>query len=420
MPGGEFNVVFKGLSKDTDPEAIKKKLASIYKGDVSKVEVFFKGRAVVVKKGVDRETAQKFCDLFTKAGTVCRVVRQGQMPAGGSAGRSQAAPKAAPKTAPKAVQTAAPKAAPKKRFQNPMTCPNCGHKQEKSDSCLKCGVVVEKFLKKNAPPEEPAKMEKKPPIGQPEEDIPSVFPGRAAILQEEDDREPISFWEHYPRAFAYPFKGKGAFVLLAGTIFYTFVHYLLFIPFVGGMLSLFTSCYLLAYFFKVMTSSADGEEAAPDWPDFSNAFGDIIAPVLKTILVGLVSFTPALLILIIRPAADWQTNLLIIGGMVILGALYYPMALLAFVMSGRIAGLTPIIVIPAIVKMPLTYLVVLMTYGFLIVVGALGRGFVNLPVPIVGTIISVAIGMYYSMVQMRLLGLMYAANADRLNWFGEY
>ncbi|MFH1139677.1 MAG: hypothetical protein V1816_26675 [Pseudomonadota bacterium] len=420
MAAGEFNVVFKGLVKDRDPGEIRKKLAAIYKGDASRVDVFFQGKPVLVKKGVDQETALNFQRLFSSAGTVCQVIQPAREPVSGASGKTPAiTPSKAPTKTP--AKTPAKNTAPPTKPSVPMICPNCGFEQEKAAACVRCGVIVEKILRKTAPGKEQAAAVA--PVGETHADeTPDAPPplGRAALLHEEDERPPLNFWEHFPRSFLYPFTGNGLYILLGGAIFFTIIHYLLYIIFIGWMIGLATSCYLLAYFFKVMTSSAEGEDKPPDWPDFSNLFQDIISPVVKMLLTVFVSFLPAILVLIIRPAPDLETNLLLAGGLAVLGAVYYPMALLAFVMSGRLAGLTPIVVIPAILKMPLIYLVGIMTYGFLIPVAALAQGYLAIPIPILGAVLYSALGMYFNMVQMRVLGLMYAANAERLNWFGEY
>ncbi len=81
MAESRYNLVCEGeVEPGHDVAAVKKKLAAMLKLDAKKVERFFTGEPVVVKKGVDEGTAAKFQQAFGRAGAVCRVE-----PAGGEA-----------------------------------------------------------------------------------------------------------------------------------------------------------------------------------------------------------------------------------------------------------------------------------------------------------------------------------------------
>ncbi|ACL02082.1 PBS lyase HEAT domain protein repeat-containing protein [Desulfatibacillum aliphaticivorans] len=64
-----YNVLYKGeLIEGKTPDEVKQGIAKLYKVDVSKVEGFFSGKPRVVKKGVNRETAEKMVAAFQRAG----------------------------------------------------------------------------------------------------------------------------------------------------------------------------------------------------------------------------------------------------------------------------------------------------------------------------------------------------------------
>jgi Fe2+ transport system protein B len=78
-----YCVVFKGEIVDGESiDNVKKKLASMFKTDVSSIEKFFTGKAHTVKKDVNLETGEKIKAAFSKAGALCHLKKtEAQKPA---------------------------------------------------------------------------------------------------------------------------------------------------------------------------------------------------------------------------------------------------------------------------------------------------------------------------------------------------
>src|ERR1043166_3654465 len=91
-------------------------------------------------------------------------------------------------------------------------------------------------------------------------------------------------------------------------------------------------------------------------------------------------------------------------------------------MVDSLNGLNPVIVIPAIVKLPLQYLAILILIGGLILI----RGILNLlcgGLPFLWRLACYVplefLAFYSLIVSARLLGLLYKSNSARLGWFEE-
>jgi len=70
----KFNVVFNGQAEpNQDIEDVKQRLATVLKLDASGITRLFSGSAVVIKKNVDAATAEKYNQVFKRAGAVCIV-----------------------------------------------------------------------------------------------------------------------------------------------------------------------------------------------------------------------------------------------------------------------------------------------------------------------------------------------------------
>ena len=103
--------------------------------------------------------------------------------------------------------------------------------------------------------------------------------------------------------------------------------------------------------------------------------------------------------------------------LVVLGSMYYPMALLTVAMSGNFLALNPLVVIPAIMRAPFDYIICLVAFMLVVGLGAVTKQLLALPVPFVGPAIQIFLTLYFMLVEMRLLGLFYNANEDNLNWY---
>jgi hypothetical protein len=69
-----FEVAFSGQVSDTvDLENVKARVGQMFNADAVKIVQLFSGRRVVIKKNIDRPTAEKYQNAFTKAGAIAEI-----------------------------------------------------------------------------------------------------------------------------------------------------------------------------------------------------------------------------------------------------------------------------------------------------------------------------------------------------------
>jgi hypothetical protein len=180
MGNGTIQLICEGVAEGCDPQEVKEKLAAFFKMTPEKMDALFQGKPVVVKKGLDNETALKYKSVFELAGATCRiegVEEEDEIPAHmiegmeGADGedeipahmiedrpytdeeedipahmiedRAYAEEKEDLQTPPVEASGGASEAS----AQESMVCPKCDYEQEKARTCVRCGVVVDRFLK---------------------------------------------------------------------------------------------------------------------------------------------------------------------------------------------------------------------------------------------------------------------------------
>lgn len=73
-----FNVIFKGdLLPGVDPSAARKTVAQLLKVDAAKAEQLFSGQPAVLRRDVDRGTAEKIQRALKNAGAACELAPSG-------------------------------------------------------------------------------------------------------------------------------------------------------------------------------------------------------------------------------------------------------------------------------------------------------------------------------------------------------
>jgi hypothetical protein len=226
----------------------------------------------------------------------------------------------------------------------------------------------------------------------------------------------VSFAGAMAQAFTYPFNRDGTILLVSGTLFFWFMQ-LFTLGILGVVVSVLLTGYLCAYFFSVVTTSANGDPALPPWPDFSNAWEDILQPMFLFAITALLCFGPALLASRQFPV-DHAARSVIVWTLGITGALYFPMALLAVVMSDSLAGLNPLLVIPSALKVINHYVLACAALGLAFLLDA-GVSSVAERIPLVGGIIAGFFALYSSVVAFRILGMLYYLHRERLGWFNS-
>ncbi len=69
-----YNVVFEGkIMPGKDLQLVKDRLKELMKTDDEGIERLFTGKPVVVRKNLEKETAEKYRNAFAKAGAMCEV-----------------------------------------------------------------------------------------------------------------------------------------------------------------------------------------------------------------------------------------------------------------------------------------------------------------------------------------------------------
>lgn len=224
----------------------------------------------------------------------------------------------------------------------------------------------------------------------------------------------------YFSAFAYPLRASGLTLLIIGTLFFGFVEML---P-GAGLFSLLAFGYLAAYYFKIVVETARGNLEPADFPDFSNFFDDILIPLARFIGVILVCFAPAGLALYfsleglsgltnLQDPAVFLGPLALSGLLFLFGLAYLPLALLSVALNNSILGVHPGIVLRLLNHLRLEYLLVLgvlvlsigLNYLLSWMLGAL---------PLIGGLLTGFTGLYSSLVNMHVIGLIYYKNREKM------
>jgi len=106
-----FEVVFNGIVLEGfDPAETRAKIGKLFNADEAKIARLFSGNSVVIKKGLDEATANKYLGAFKNAGAKA-IVRDAATPAEAAVQEIQAAPPPSEAPAP-AAEPAQSKPAP--------------------------------------------------------------------------------------------------------------------------------------------------------------------------------------------------------------------------------------------------------------------------------------------------------------------
>ncbi len=239
---------------------------------------------------------------------------------------------------------------------------------------------------------------------------------RLAAQRQSEAKEAESFFKALPGAFTYPIGKGGATLLILGTLLYLVLD---FVRHFSWTITVLAGGYLFAYMQKILSSSALGEECLPGWPEFSEWWDDIVHPFLLMVFTFLVSFGPAVGYLIWAGGGEGEKDWIILFTLLAFGFFYFPMALLAVGISDNFISLNPFVVVPAIAKMPLEYFVACVAFFGAVALRHGSEMLMNLliPIPIVPTLITGFLALYFLAVEMRILGLMYFKNKLKLGWY---
>jgi hypothetical protein len=231
---------------------------------------------------------------------------------------------------------------------------------------------------------------------------------------------PRTYGNAVTTAFKYPLRGNGLMVLLIGTVLYALMDAFLMSPtrFLNfyklvAKLVLFVLGYgyLFAYLQRIVTSSAGGEDEPPEWPEISDIGSDIIAPFFQLVFAWLFAFLPSWVAAAYLGPVPGQF-------VEVLGAIYFPMALLAVAMSNSYSGFNPVFVASSIMKIPKPYFKTCAIFLALEFAWTHARPlfYEMVEVPVVPQLAYWFAYLFVLIVAMRILGMTYYLNRRELGW----
>jgi hypothetical protein len=211
----------------------------------------------------------------------------------------------------------------------------------------------------------------------------------------------------------YAYRGSGKYVMIVCVVLSVVAKLAGIAPLVGPIAALLLSAYFCAIYFQMVQSSAIGGKEAPEFPDTANFFEDIIWPMLQILVVCIVSFGPFIWYSI--RAGDDHLNPLIGYGILGLGVVYFPMAMLAVVVLGYTGALSPHIVVPAIFRAGWLYWVGVFMLCLLYIAGSFIERALSGSL-IIGTLVMSVVSTYTLMTNARILGVVYRERQEELGW----
>jgi hypothetical protein len=237
----------------------------------------------------------------------------------------------------------------------------------------------------------------------------------------------VNFFSRLPGTFIYPALGSGIFVLIVCSIV-TFA-----LGFIGGGWISFTATvafygYLFSFMQNIIHSTASGDNEMPGWPSFDDLGGCF----LRFAAAAAISFgVPiALFIMGLFSEEPGMASTLLIPSW-IFGALYFPMALLAVAMKDSPIAANPLVVLPAIFKAPLEYIVAVILMGIILALYNSGDPLIAAIFPkglrthnmakLFGFFGAKSFWLFFQLyllaVTMRILGLLYVSKKRKFGWF---
>lgn len=218
---------------------------------------------------------------------------------------------------------------------------------------------------------------------------------------------------HIKDILTFAWRGNGKYVLITCAVLSIIADLAGLAPLIGAIATLFLSGYFCAIYYQLIQSTATGGHEAPEFPDASNIFEDIIWPMLQIFVVALVSFSP--LLGYVFGAGDERANPIIVYALLGLGVVYFPMAILAVVILGYTGALSPHIVIPAIFRGGWIYWIGVFLLLALYFLGAVVDHVFSGQI-IVGHLMMAIVGSYTLMTNARILGVVYRERQEELGW----
>ncbi len=210
--------------------------------------------------------------------------------------------------------------------------------------------------------------------------------------------------------FGYALRPSGRYLFVIGAGLFLMMDLAVLAPLFGAIAIFLLACYLAATYVELIQRSATRDLDAPAFADISNLMSDVISPAFQLALVYLLSFGAYFWAL-------YTESLPSIGvyALYVVGAFYFPMAMLAVVILGQLSAASPHIVLPSLWRGGKVYLCCVgMLVGLKLIEIQLSA--VLDGIFILGSVISSFVAMYALMTSARLLGVIYRERSEELGW----
>jgi pSer/pThr/pTyr-binding forkhead associated (FHA) protein len=219
-----------------------------------------------------------------------------------------------------------------------------------------------------------------------------------------------TFGQAITRSLSYPFRGNGIIILLCGTLFFGLLGI---VPFLGLLVisvRVILWGYLFAFMQRIIVTSSQGEDDPPEFPEVSDYSTDILMPFFHLFITLVVSLLPAILAFAFLGTLAGEFAL-------VLSALYYPMAVLGVAMSDSYTALNPVFVLSSIMKCFKQYLVACFVFaGLMFFYNNVQDMIYEIEIPILPYFIFWFVFLVFLMIGMRILGMLYYLNKQKLGW----
>lgn len=131
---GLYKVIFLGL-KVAGPEEEARLLGGLQKKfnlSPERAESLLQRVPIVVKKGISQEEMERYVRAFEEIGGRVRVEEEPSLDFTGVPPKPEPPPRPKPESQPYVGPT--------------VTCPQCGFEQPETDECIKCGIIISKYV----------------------------------------------------------------------------------------------------------------------------------------------------------------------------------------------------------------------------------------------------------------------------------
>ena len=246
------------------------------------------------------------------------------------------------------------------------------------------------------------------------------------------------FYARLPGAFIYPLRGFGPVILLLAALVFSALNFLGRLPLFVGIMGIVLRIIMLAaaygFLFRFMQNIIHVSTSDENEPLSLPAADGLLIGFMQLLGTLLMSFWLQIGLEIVQRFTGFS-GIQIPGAAfiaaTILGCLYCPMAILAVTMKDSVLAGNPLVVFPAILRMPLEYavtaIVLLSAYGFYqlgsriamlagwttMTTHNMSVMFMSLGFQALWSFITI----YILAVSMRILAMLYVSKKERFGWF---